>query len=133
MADKELKTGGVYSFTTVNASLLGGTYEKARVTGNLEYSTAKLIEPNLDAIQASILPYLVDGASTKHTSYKYFVFLTQAGTNRVFAQEWINKESIVENTINYLDIRISSATSSDLASIRSILGLSGWSIVNEIK
>lgn len=131
MADT-LITGDSFSFTTINASILGAMYENVRITGIVEYSLAKLIDPNIDSTQASLLPYLDANASTKQSQYEYYTFVTQTGVTKVFAKEWIVADSIVKQNNNYIDIRITGATSSDLIAIRNVLGLSGWSIVNEL-
>lgn len=130
---KEIVNGGVYSFTTIVPSLLGGTYVNAKVSGIVSYDAAKIFDPNIDAVQQAVLPYLAVTSSTKHTSYVYYVFTTQTGALKVFASEWINHDSVHENTLEFLDIRVSGASASDLPAIKHILGLSGWFIVNEIK
>lgn len=126
------KSGSVYTFTTINANILGGTFEKVKLSGIVDYQTAKLLNPNLDSVQASVFPYLPTGASKKHTSYQYYIFQKQTSGVVVFALEWINADTIRENSVEFLDIRISGANSSDMATIKNILGLSGWSIVNQI-
>lgn len=126
------KNGSVYTFTTVNSNILGGTYEKVKLNGIVDYNTAKLLSPDIDSKQASILPYISEGKSTKHTSYQYYIFGKQTGGNVVFPKEWLNEETISENSVEFLDIRISGANSSNLAEIKNILGLSGWPIVNTI-
>ncbi len=128
----ELVKGGVFSFNTINGSLLGATYEKARVSAVAEYATAKIIDPTIDSTQAALIPYLPAGASTKHTAYTYFVIVTQTGQTKVFAKEWINPSSVTANNTQYVDIRVSGASSSDLAAIRQALSLAGWPVVNEI-
>jgi hypothetical protein len=126
------KTGSVYSFTTINANILGGTFEKVKLSGIVDYNTAKLLSPNIDSVQASVFPYLPQGTSDKHTSYQYYVFQKQTEGISVFAIEWINMDTVRENSVEYLDIRISGANPSDIATIKNILGLSGWPVVNEI-
>lgn len=128
-----LKTGSSYTFTTIQANLLGGTFEKVKLGGIVDYTTAKILNPNIDSIQASVLPYLPPTASIKHTTYKYYSFTKQTGGVIVFAAEWINEDSLIENTVEFLDIRISGANASDIPAIKNILGLSGWSVVNEVK
>ena len=126
------KAGSVYTFTTINANILGGTFEKVKLSGIVDYNTAKLLNPNLDSVQASVFPYLPPSASKKHTSYQYYIFQKQTSGVIVFALEWINADTVTENSVEYLDIRISGANPSDMATIKNILGLSGWSIVNAI-
>ena len=126
------KQGSVYTFTTIYANILGGTFEKVKLSGVVDYQTAKLLNPNIDSIQASIFPYLAAGASEKHTSYQYYIFQKQTGDIAIFATEWINLDTVRENSVEYLDIRISGANPSDMATIKNILGLSGWAVVNEI-
>ena len=128
----QLRPGSTYSFTTINPAILGSAFSKVRVTGNLEYTTAKIIEPNIDSLQAALVPYLPENASTKHTAYQYFVIETQTKAVKVFAAEWINSDSVVEDTVKQIDIRITGADSSNLPEIKSVLGLAGFPVVNEI-
>lgn len=129
----ELKIGNVYSFTTINANHIGGNFTKVKLRGLVDYNTAKLLSPNIDAVQSSLVPYISPGVSLTHTAYRYYVFEKQTGGIAVFPIEWMNADSITEDSINFIDIRILGANSSDLAAIRNILGLSGFLMVNELK
>lgn len=127
------KTNNLYSFTTINAAILGATYTKAKIMApSVSYEGAKIFDPNIDSKQAALRPYLPTGASTKHTTYNYFVISTQTGETKVFADEWINQDSIKQDTVKFLDVRIMGADDSNLAEVKNVLGLSGWSIVNKI-
>lgn len=127
-----IEKGGIYTFTTVHPGVLGSLFEKARCTADMEYSTAKLIDSNIDSLQSAVAPYLDPNVSRKHTLYTYFVFVTQTGEKKVFAREWINVSSIKQDITDFLDVRIIGAKESDMAAIRNVLGLSGWNIVNII-
>jgi hypothetical protein len=122
--------GGIYTFTTIHPGYLGSLYEKALCGGELDYSTAKLLDSTIDAKQEAVKPYLPATASSKHTAYTYYSFTTQTGERKVFAAEWINITSIKEESEKFLEIRIGGADESNLPQIRNVLGLAGWNVVN---
>ena len=129
----QFKTGGVYTLNTINGSILGTTYTAKCISDSMEYTAAKLCEPNIDSLQAALIPYLAKNVSTKHTGYRYCMFETQTNAIKVFAYEWINIDTVTENTVKYLDVRITGADSFNLAQVKAILGLAGFPIVNEVK
>jgi hypothetical protein len=128
----ELQKGRLYTFNTINASVLGATITKARLSGIVDYSTAVLLDPNINALQTALLPYLLEGTSSKLTVYTWYVFNTQTGEMKVLAREWLNLASISEDIVSSLDIRIGGANEGDIVKIRAILGLAGYNIVNAI-
>lgn len=125
--------GGIYTFTTIHPGFLGSVYEKVLCGGDLDYDTAKLIDPDIDSKQEAVKPYLPANASSKHTAYTYYAFTTQTKERKVFAAEWINLTSIKEENEKALPILIKGADESNLAEIRNVLGLAGWNMVNIIK
>lgn len=132
MANLVIKKGGIYTFTTIHPGFLGSTFEKALCGGDLDYETAKELEPNLDSMQEAVKPYLPPDASSKHTQYTYYSFKTQTGERKIFAAEWINIKSVQEENDKYLDLRIRRADESNLPQIRNVLGLSGWNEVDKL-
>lgn len=128
-----IEKGGIYTFTTIHPGYLGSLYEKALCGGDLDYSTAKLIDSSIDSTQEAVKPYLPATASSKHTAYTYYAFTTQTGERKIFAAEWINITSIKEENEKFLEIRIGGADEGNLPEIRNVLGLSGWNVVNLIK
>ena len=125
-----LSNGKSYSFDTIHAGILGATFLGARLTGTMEYSTAKLVDPNIDNTQAALLPYLKPTDSIKHTSYTYYVFQTQTKDKLVLAREWVRMESVNEFTQDSLTIVVHGANAGNTSELRKILGLAGFNSVS---
>lgn len=125
-----LRNGLRYNFNTIAPSILGQTYTNVLLEGSVTYRIAS--KYNVDHTQASLLPYLPDGVSRKHTDYNYYIFRTETGSELILAYEWIREESIVENTDSFLDIRIQGASIQDIRTVKSILGYAGFNTVSPL-
>lgn len=130
--ENQLNKGTTYNFTTISPGVLGSTFKQAKLEGILDYNIAKIVDPNIDQKQAQVRTSLPNGTSTNHRNYTYYSFYTQVGDIVVLAAEWILKDSITEDTIDFIDIRIGGVNSSRLPEIRAILGGAGFNIVNEV-
>lgn len=128
----QLKTGSLFNFSTINAAILGGSYEKAKVLGSVDYSLALGLDPNIDTRQASLIPFLPTNTPIRHTGYSYYIFQLQTGERVVLASEWINETSVKEATELSVSVEIIGATDSDFKSIKAALSRAGFNSVRII-
>lgn len=126
---KQLKNGLRYTFNTVAPSILGRNYTNVLLEGSISHRLANKMY-NIDYTQASLLPYLNDTVSKKHTDYNYYIFRTETGNELVLAYEWLVEDSIKEINDTYLDIRIQGASTQDIQFIKNIIGLAGYSNIS---
>jgi len=114
-----------YNFSVYANSILGTTYNNAKLISILDYHTA-LKFGNIELIHKQVLPYLPTGTPTDNTKYTYYLF-TYKGKSVVLADVWILDSSVVETLgLNYT-IRLNNISNSQYIIIKNQLRLLGIS------
>lgn len=127
-----LKNGSKYNFSTVAPAILGHKFKNMVLEGMVSYRVASKTYP-IDSTAASVKAYLPPEVSHDYTAYTYYMFRSEdTGADLLIASEWIKLDSLQENLDTYLDIRIHGAALKDIAVVKNILGLAGFSTVSSI-
>lgn len=125
-----LKNGSKYTFSTIAPAILGHNFSNMVLEGVFSYRVAAKSYP-VDTMAAAVSAYLPDGISRDQTTYTYYTFRSEdTNTDLTIASEWIKQDSIQESLDTYLDMRIHGASQKDVAVIKNILGLAGFSTVS---
>lgn len=104
MAIPTPKSGDIVSFQLVQNGLLGDERSQVKVSGSdLDYQTAKMIDPQLNIKHTTLFPYFKDavGGVDDPGKYKYAVFKLANGNLEVIGIPWIK-----ESTYRLVDGRI---------------------------
>ena len=83
-----LNIGNRYSFSTKAPGILGARYERAKLSGSVDYTTANTFI-NVESLHRSVLPMLV-GTPVIPRSFTYYIFILESGETKVFADRWID-------------------------------------------
>ena len=125
-----LKNGSKYTFTTVAPVILGNNFRNMTLEGTISYRVATRSYP-VDIAAAAVMAYLPEGISHDHTTYTFYLFRSEdSNSDLIIAAEWIKSESIQESLDTYQDIRIHGTSQKDIAVIKNILGLAGFTTVS---
>lgn len=104
MAITTPKTGDIVSFQLVQNGLLGDERSQVTVSGSdLDYQTAKMIDPQLNIKHTTLFPYFQNavGGVDNPAQYKYVVFKLANGALEVIGLPWIK-----ESTYRLVDGRV---------------------------
>lgn len=114
-----------YSFNTYAPSILGTSVRNAKLVAILDYEVAAhYTTPNTSHV--SVYPYLPAGTPNNPEKYTYLLFQTEGGERFVYANVWIDENTIKESTNNVLTIVIENAASGDETDLRNLLSLKGY-------
>ena len=116
-----------YNFSVYANSILGATYENARLVSVMDYFTALKFE-NVVTLHRQVYPYLPAGTSEDLTRYSYYLFKVGERTV-VLADVWLVAASIELSTGSSYNIKLMNVTSGQLAIVRDQLRLLGISFV----
>lgn len=124
-----LNLNTTYSFETLVPSLLGGLIKNAKLIAVLDYSTVtSFINPH--AQHASIYPHLPIGTPRDLTKYIYYLFRTENGESKVFANVWINENTVNEVNTNVIKIEVFNVNTDDVSRLNKLLHSAGYDSFN---
>jgi hypothetical protein len=109
MAIATPKSGDIVSFQLVQNGLLGDERVQVRVSAaDVDYQTAKLIDPQLNVKHTTLFPYFKDavGGIDNPSAYKYVTFQLANGAIEVIGVPWIKEATyrIVDGRIETIQI-----------------------------
>lgn len=114
-----------YTFNTRAPALLGTTIRNAKLVAILDYSMASnFMVPTTSHV--NIYPYLPPGTPNNPEKFVYLLFETELGKRVVFAEQWIDTNTIQENNKNKMTITISNVVIGDETKIRNMLLMAGF-------
>lgn len=117
--------GNLYSFATKAPAVLGKDFVNLELVQVTNYKHASRIR-DVQAIHRSILNELGEGAPANAEQLSYLVFETSTGDELVFAENWINPESITTASAKTLSVTIPNASMTDQRRVREILSQEGY-------
>lgn len=114
----------VYNFNTLAPNILGSYYSLMKVKSILSADKAAKIEDvyNLNSKLVSVIP----GLSNDPSDNEYILFENSDGTERIFAYEWLNEETITEATNTNIKVTIANRDTTDVAVIKQALIALGY-------
>ncbi|EKD89680.1 MAG: hypothetical protein ACD_33C00008G0006 [uncultured bacterium] len=112
-----------YNFTTYAPSILGTSYNNAKLVSILDYDTA-LKFGNIELLHKQIYPYLPSNTPSDLTKYTYYLFKTENG-NVILADYWLIDTSIQETGGINATINLYNIDSNKVSIIRDQLKLLG--------
>ena len=121
-----MKLGKHYSFSFYPVSILGTGLDGVKLTAIIDYQTALKFD-NVELLQRQIYPYLPPNTLSNHNDYTYYLFQLKDGTKKVFAENWIITESIIELTTSYRTIKLSNISDYEFNILRDQLRILGIS------
>lgn len=114
-----------YSFNTHAPSILGTSVRNAKLIAILDYEVAaSFTTPNTS--HANIFPHLPAGTPNNPQKYTYLLFQMESGDKVVYANVWIDEQTLRETTTSTITVVIENAVSGDEVKIRNLLSLSGY-------
>ena len=124
-----LSIGTVYSFQTLAPAILGQRIANAKLTAIVDYNTA-IRYVNVVSQYSNIMPHLPTGTPLNMQKYTYYVFMTQNGETKVFADVWIDQNTITEVTGNVLKVTVYNADSAAAQAVKDFLLSRGHNQIN---
>lgn len=120
-----LEIGKVYTFHTNASAVLGAIIKNAKLQAIINYDIA-LKYDNIVNKYRTIYPLLPVGTPDSPESCVYYVFKTEAGDTVVFADQWIdlNTVELVEHIV--ISVTVNEASLSDVTNIRNALNALGF-------
>lgn len=101
-------------------AILGQRISNVKLTAIVDYNTA-IRYVNVVSQYSNIMPHLPSGTPRNMQKYTYYVFETQNGETKVFADVWIDNASITEVTGNILKIIVYNADSAAAQAVKDFL------------
>lgn len=126
-ADFQLDT--VISFNLYPAAILGASVSRVKVTDILSYDTARMYVNDLQAIHASIFPYLPVGTPNDPTKYKYIKVVLPDGTAYAYGIPWIVDNSVSVYSGTSMQLTIDDVSPEDQSEILAILSAAGFTSI----
>ena len=119
-----LRIGKVYTFSTLAPAILGAVIKNAKLISIVDYSSA-LKYDNIVTKYRTIYPVLPNGTPDSPEDCEYYIFKTESGDSVVFANQWID-----ENTVELIQhvgikVNISNGSLTDVNRIRDALNALG--------
>jgi hypothetical protein len=121
----DFKIGKVYTFDTYAPTLLGTQLKNARLTSIIDFDTANSYE-NILLKYRQIYPLLPVGTPDNGRLCTYYVFETESKEKVVYADQWINEDTIVVIEHININIYITDIALNDISNIRDILRAAGY-------
>jgi hypothetical protein len=117
--------GVVYNFNTTASSILGTEIKYAKLIGILNYESALQYE-NIYLKYRNIYPLLPNGTPNSPETSIYYLFLSQSGEKFVFADIWIDHNSVTVVNEIALRINLTGVQLSDIQVLRNMLNAGGY-------
>ena len=114
-----------YDFLVYANSVLGTSYQNARLVSILDYKTALKFE-NIVLMHRQVFPYLPDGTLEDLTRYTYYLFMV-GDKSVLLADVWIVPQSLVLSTGSSHTLTLLNVSSGQLSIVRDQLRLLGIS------
>lgn len=114
-----------YDFSVYANSILGVSYQNARLVSILDYNTALKFD-NVVLMNRQVYPYLPEGTLEDLTRYTYYLFKV-AERSVVLADVWVVSDSVVLSSGVNHTVTLMNISSGQLAIVRDQLRLLGIS------
>lgn len=114
-----------YDFLVYANSILGVSYQNARLVSILDYQTALKFE-NVVLMNRQVFPYLPEGTLEDLTRYTYYLFKV-GETSVILADVWIVADSLVLSTGSSHTLTLMNVSTGQLSIVRNQLRLLGIS------
>lgn len=119
------RIGNVYNFHTKAASVLGLIVTNVTLKSIVDYETALAID-NITSKYRVIYPLLPNGTPDNPKDCVYYVFKSFDGQTLVYADQWIDENSIEQVDSIDLEIIINNITHNDITRVRDVLNALGF-------
>lgn len=121
--------GTYYSLQFYGPAILGVGLTRAKLIAVADFTMAAQVS-NVATQHVSVLGYLPSGASRDVSSLSFLIFETDSGARAAYAYPWIVESSITVAQEKKITAVISGAGADDLARIKDVLVLAGYSNVS---
>lgn len=127
----QFKINQAYNIPVIPTAVLGTDFNNVTVVGILNYRTA-LHFADIDAIQASVFPYLPQGTPNRPEEYEYLQLQTATPNTPpvILARQWINEAAVVAVTNSKIVVTIEGAGAQDIDDVRAALVQNGYENLN---
>lgn len=119
----------IYTFDTNAPAILGSRVENAKLTGILDYETARRYD-EVHLKYRNIYPLLPTGTPDQPETCIYYKFKAENGSVLIMADQWINESSIEEISAVMANIVVSDIAMEDISRIRDALLALGYNNIN---
>jgi hypothetical protein len=111
--------GRIFTFKTLCPTILGETVSQAKLVQMCDFNTARTIS-NVEAMSATVFPYLPTGTPADFRNYTYLVF--EVNTKKLcLALPWIDLTNAAIVTVTSATINVTNADSVALNKIASFM------------
>lgn len=121
------KIHGIYSFDTYAPDILGTRIANVKVLAIMDSQTAIKEGVDVLGLHERIRSYLPVGYLDDPLEMTYLKVKNTLGEETVFAIDWINIATLVENTSSKIKVTLNGVGYDDIAVIRKALSLTGYS------
>lgn len=121
-----LRIGYHYSFSVYANAVLGSSFKNQRLVSVLDYQSA-LREDNIPLQHRQIYPFLPEGTPNDATKYTYYKFRDADGRERVFADVWLQEQTVEQTNGVDQTVILRNVTTSQCVVVRDQLRLLGIS------
>jgi hypothetical protein len=115
-----LSIGTVYSFQTLAPAILGQKITNVKLTAVVDFNTATRFA-NIVSQYGNITPHLPAGTPRNMQKYIYYVFETQNGEKKVYADVWIDNATVVVVGGTILKVTVYNADDGAAQAVREFL------------
>lgn len=110
MSIQNLKKGDIIDFDMIRPGIFGDQYKAALISGIVDYNTARMIDPEINAKHANFYPFFqntVDNVN-KPNVYDYLVLQLDVTKSNlvVIGYPWINPQSLKTVSSRYATVII---------------------------
>ncbi len=116
----------VYTFNTRAPGVLGASIKNAKLIGIMDYTTA-ISYDNIDLKFRTVYPVLPSGTPDTPESCVYYRFKSESGENIIFADQWIDEQSIEIIEHIRFQVLFEEASIQDISRVRDSLNALGYS------
>ena len=120
-----LSINKLYKFYTYAPSILGASFDKAKLVAILDYNSA-IKHKNVEFLQKQVYPFLPASTPRNVKDYVFYKFQTESDSNIIMANYWLIDESTVEITTLNLNVNVLNVSTQDISVIREQLRLLGY-------
>lgn len=104
----ELKKGDIVDFDMITPGIFGDQYKAAIISGIVDYNTARLIDPELNAKHSNFYPFFQASVDNVNNPAVYDYLILQLDVTKsnlvVIGYPWINKDSLKTVSSRYATI-----------------------------
>lgn len=119
ITESSLARNGTYTFTMAVPTIMGNAFNAAKLVGFVDYNTAKATSTDIAAEHLKQYPQLPQGTDSNPENLSYIIILTNLGTRRALALDWIQSATLI--TQQSATVSIGSINQDQIAQLRSYL------------